>query len=219
MFLYHYSAHMHQVLLSKAASGAMTHIQIKLARLEARRSGVEAWPYCDHISFFFDPIPASLLPALFGDHHPFWYKGHKIYEHVVDVNKLPADIMYHVVESKNKTALMDKFVAENNWVEDDPKLLEQWRELIDQKNREWRERGTRRDGLINQIRLNEHGTAEAFIQAAKREDFEDNRSKYAANVPHVMLYPAKGSIPVHKIRSLTMGWENRRDLVNTAALR
>lgn len=219
MYLYHYSAHMHQVLLSKAASGAMTHIQIKLARQEARRKGYEAWPYCDHISFFFDPIPASLLPTLFGDNHPFWYKGHKLYEHVIKVADLPGDIMYHVVESKNKTALLDKFAEENNWVEDNPELLLQWEMLISQKEREWRERGTRRDGLINQIKLNEGGTAEAYIQASKRDDFEWGKNKYAANVPHLMLYPPKGEIKVHEIRSLTMGWENRRNLVNTSVLR
>lgn len=219
MFLYHYSKEIRQTLLSKSASGVMKPIEIKLARLEARRKPYDALPYCDHISFFFEPIPASLLPKLFGKDHPVWVSGNKLYEHIVDVDDLPQVIPYHVVESKKKTALYDQFVIDNHWEEDDPDLLHQWQILEDQKTREWGEKGNRRSELIKQISAHQGTIADNFREAVTRDDFEWNRNKYAANVPHLMLYPPQGAVKVFKVKAVTLGVDTRRDVISTAALR
>lgn len=216
MILYHYSKELYPELLTKAQSGSMTPIQIKLARQESRRKGYLDWPYCDHISFFFEPIPSQLLGELFKG-HPVWFKGNNLYEYLIDVSKLPLEIPYHVVESVKKTALYDKFSLEKNWVEDDPELLEEWQILEDEKAREWGEKGNRRDALIKQIVANQGIIEEAYRTAVQREDFVYNKTKYAANVPHLMLYPPTGRVTPLKIRALTIGYDRRRDVISSNA--
>lgn len=219
MFLYHYSKEIRSALLTKEKSGVMTPIQIKLEKLEARRRPWNSPPYCQHISFFFEPIPAKLLPELFGVEHPVWYPGNKLYEHIVKVEDFPTTITYEVVESLKKTALYDQFSEENNWVDDDPELLEKWMILIDVKAREWGEKGNKRSVLEQKIKENTGSIAENFRNAVAREDFEWNRKKYAANVPHLMLYPPTGRVAVHQIKGVTMGSDQRRSVISTAALR
>ncbi len=216
MILYHYSKGLYPELLTKAESGSMTPIQIKLARQESRRKGYFDLPYCDHISFFMEPIPSQLLGELFKD-HPVWFKGNSLYEYLVDVSKLPLEIPYRVVESARKTELLDKFTLENNWVEKDPELLEKWLLLKDTKTREWGETGNRRSELVKQIVANQGIIEDAYRSSVQRYDFEDNKTKYAANVPHLMLYPPTGRITPSKIRALTIGYDRRRDVISSNA--
>ena len=218
MFIYHYSAKPHPTLLSKAASGVMTPAQIKLVRLEARKKPYKALPYCDHISFFFDPIPSEILPKIFGEGHPVWFKGNKLYEHVVSVSDLPSDIVYHVVESQKRTELLDKFSEENNWVDDDPDLLFKWQILISQQEALWGEQGIGRSKLEQQIKQNAGNTGNNYIKASERDDFEFGRNKYAANVPHLMLYPPEGKIKITQINSLIIGSKNRTKVISSAGL-
>lgn len=215
--LYHYSKELYPELLTRAASGVMSPIQVKLARLEARRKGVFDLPYCDHISFFFEPIPSKLLSELFKG-HPVWFKGNSLYEYVVDPNKLPSEIPFHAVESVKKTALYDKFCIEKNWVEDDPKLLEEWELLEDQKTREWGEKRKTRSELIQQIAANQGIIENAYRAAVVRDDFEWNKTKYAANVPHLMLYPPSGKVIPSEVRGLTIGYDRRRQVISPNAL-
>lgn len=217
MFLYHYSTEIHRELLSKAVNGSLTPVQIKLARLEARDEGFEKWAYCDHISFFFEPIPSNLLPKLFKD-HPFWVKGKKLYEHVVNASEFPLKIPYHVVESKKKTELYDKFSLDNNWVEDDPVLLQKWMILEDQKVRQWKEKGDSKAELLKQIAAHQGTIRHAYQEAVQRDDFEWNKTKYAANVPHLMLYPPEGRVKVSCIKSLRLGYDVRNDVITSSAL-
>lgn len=216
MILYHYSKELYPELLTKAQSGGMTSFQIKLARMESRRKGYLDLPYCDHISFFMEPIPSQLLGELFKG-HPVWFKGNGLYEYLIDVSKLPLEIPYHVVESVKKTALYDKFCIEKNWVEDDPKLLEEWQFLEDEKAREWGEKGNRRDALIKQIDANQGIIEEAYRTAVQREDFVYNKTKYAANVPHLMLYPPTGRIVPSQIKGLAIGDNRRRVVISSKA--
>lgn len=218
MKLYHYSKEMRPVLLSKAASGSMTPIQVKLERQEARRSAFYTLPYCDHISFFFSPISSYLLPKIFPADHPVWKKGTKLYEHVVDTATLPATIEYMVVESVKRTTLFDQFVKDHNWYEDDPKLLEEWLLWEDEHLRKWHEKGNKKHELEGKIYENMHSTNSAFLNAAQRDDRKDNEYKYASCVPHVMLYPPEGRIVPQEIHSLVMGNEGRSLVIPSTAL-
>lgn len=216
MNLYHYSKELYPELLTKAQSGSMTPFQIKLARMESRKKGWLDLPYCDHISFFFEPIPSKLLSELFTG-HPVWFKGNPLYEYVIDLNKLPQEIPYHVVESVKKTALYDKFCIEKNWVEDDPKLLEEWMILEDEKARGWGEKGNSRNALVKQVFAHQGIIEDTYRAAVKREDFVYNKTKYAANVPHLMLYPPTGSIVPSKINGVTIGFDRRRSVISSNA--
>lgn len=214
MFLYHYSENIHSTLLSKAAAGVISPAEATSLRNASKAKGNGGYTYCDHISFFFDPIPSSLLPKVFENEHPFWYRGHKLFEHIVAVKSLPIDIIYHVVESENKTQLLDKFSLENNWVDDNPALLKEWKLLENKVAIDLGEKGRGRTNLEKQILINVGRTADFYKAFASHPDFEFGKKKYAANVPHVMLYPPKGSIEVREIKSLTIGNDRRNNLVN-----
>ena len=183
--------------------------------MEARKESLDL-PYCDHISFFFEPIPSKLLGELFSN-HPVWFKDNSLYEYVIDVDKLPSVIPYHVVESVKKTALYDKFCLEKNWVEDDPKLLQEWEVLEDTKAREWGEKGKSRAQLLKQIAAHQGIIAEAYRKAVVRDDFEWNKTKYAANVPHLMLYPPSGKIIPSEVKGITIGFDSRRTVISANA--
>ncbi|MNM18516.1 hypothetical protein D3C81_288090 [compost metagenome] len=196
----------------------MTPIQVKLERLEARRAAFYKLPYCDHISFFFSPIPAFLLPKIFPADHPVWKKGTKLYEHVVDTATLPMTIEYMVVESVKRTALYDQFVKDHNWHQDDPKLLEEWFLWEDEHLRRWEEKGNRRNVLERKIHENMYSTSSSFLAASRREDREENEYKYASCVPHLMLYPPEGRVAPQEINSLIMGNDTRTLVIPSTAL-
>lgn len=199
MKLYHYSDSQYDVLLTRRASGAPPLEGVKVSE-----------DYMDHISFFFDPIPSKLMPEVFSKGHPFWYSGHRIFEHIIEVNELDDLIRFEVVESLKKTALLDKFVEDNNWTFDDPKLLKEWNILIARESERWGEVGDTRTRLKAQIRKNTGITAACYVAASAREDFQDGYNKYAANVPHLMLYPKDGKIVVREVNELKIGSDYRK---------
>lgn len=201
MKLYHYSTSQFAELQSRRKSGLPIPEVVKTSD-----------DYLDHISFFFDPIPSKILPEIFSKGHPFWFAGHRIYEHVIEVNELDDHIRFHVVESLNKTKLMDECVEEWNWVDDNPQLLKQWNLLIDHMQLKWGEVGETRTKLKEQIRKNVGYTQSCFILAGQRYDFQDGYNKYAANVPHLMLYPDSGIIVIREVYELKIGSDYRKKL-------
>lgn len=165
--------------------------------------------YDDNISLFLDPIPAKLLPELFQNNHPVWRKGMVMYEHIVDTRKLPEKIGFELVESVNKTKVYDEFVEKHHWYSDDPKLLKLWWKVITPLLIQWGEIGSNRTYLETAINKNRGRTTELYKKAVQRADFEENRNKYAANVPHLMMYPLSGTIEVQAINKITMGSDLR----------
>ena len=212
--LYHYSGVRYPELLTKRQSGA-TAEEIRKSEKQRDRYGFIG-AYVDHISFFFDPIPSKTLAKIFKDGHHTWYKGNVLYEYVVDVDQFESDLGYTVVESRKKTAFMDKFIAEHNWVDDDPVLLAKYLKALDALSVKWGEVGRSLDGLKKQISQNVGGTEKAYIDASKRADFEEGRQRYATNVPHVMIYPKAGKATTNEINRLTIGNDRRTPIVRPA---
>jgi len=205
MLLYHYSPVPRNQIMSKAASGAITSSQLAEERTRAKKRPWFSRVYSEHISFFFEPIPASLLPTLFPKDHPAWAKGTKLYEHVVDTTTLPSRFEYDVVESTKFLEAFDKFSTDNNWVDDDPQLLKEWMILEDRLLRQWGERGNTLAVLNSKILENQGLIIEKYNASSKREDFEYNRYKYAACVPHLMAYPPGGIVQPKAINLVVMG--------------
>lgn len=199
MKLYHYSDTQYPTLLTRRMSGLPLPGGVKVSD-----------NYLDHISFFFDPIPSKIMPDIFSKGHPFWFAGHRIFEHVIEVNELDAKIRFEVVESLKKTTLLDEFSEKNNWVDDNPQLLKQWEALIARESVKWGEVGNTRAQLKEQIRNNVGYTQPCFILASQRDDFQFGYNKYAANVPHLMLYPATGMIAVREVYELKIGSDYRK---------
>lgn len=208
MKLYHYAAELYTSLKTRRASGAASPEEIKRAEAAAKRFHDEG-AYVDHISFFFDPIPSKTLANIYGPNHRAWSKGNRLFEYVIDTKALNDDILYRVVESVRKTAYLDKFSEENNWEDDNPATLAKWVAEINALQRKWGELGNSRFGLELQIAANAGKTEQAYVIASQREDFAEGRDKYAANVPHLMVYPSSGTVAITSISSLIMGNDKR----------
>jgi hypothetical protein len=211
MKLYHYSKTRFPELLTKRLSGASAE-EIRKAEKQRDRYGFVG-AYVDHLSFFFDPIPSKTVADIFKNDHHTWYKGSVLFEYVIDVNQFEADVGYAVTESRRKTAFMDKFVEEHNWVDDDPVLLARYLKELDVLEKQWGEVGRSLPGLKEQIALNVGGTKQAYIDASKRPDFEEGRQRYATNVPHVMVYPKSGKAQYTELNKLTIGSDARQAIV------
>lgn len=210
LYLYHYSTSLYNTLKTKATSGVLERREVLLERKRANKS-IEKLAYCDHISFFFEPIPSKLLSELFTE-HPFWFKGNKIYEYIIEIKSLKNKIDYHVVESENKTLLYDNFVFENNWIEDDVILLDKYIQLENKMLYEWKEKGDSLKELMIQAKKHQGIIELAYKKAVNRYDFEENKNKYAANVPHIMLYPLNGEIIPLRIKELIIGSDKRKNI-------
>jgi len=210
MKLYHYSKEFHDVLKTKAASGNMSPIEIKLERMNARKHlPFPSLPYCDHISFFFEPIPSEVLPVIFGKGHPVWFRGNELFEFEVDLEDIPEKSFYYVAESEQRTALFDKFALDRNWVEDDPEILADWLDIEAMKQRQWGEVGNNPHELEKQVKKHQGHITSAYLKASLREDFKDNFTKYASCVPHLMLYPTGGEVQYDKVQKVILGTTKR----------
>lgn len=194
MKLYHYSTGDFEKLLTKRATGNVTPEEIKKADEQARRILQPGATYVDHISFFFERIPSDILHNIYGEKHPVWFDGNVLNEYVVDATQFPEKILYEVVESSREVAALDKFTKDHNWVEDDPVLLKKWFAFILNEKVKWGEYGNDKTKLLLQIKRYQGRLRFEFLEAAQREDFQDNFKKYAASVTHLMLYPPTGEV-------------------------
>lgn len=202
MKLYHYSTAQYPVLLTRRKTGQPTPEGVNVSD-----------NYLDHISFFFDPIPSRIMPEVFSKGHHFWFAGNRIFEHVIEVNELEDNIRYLVVESKREDELWNRSMqrkfkkAEGK---DRERLLKEWHDLIASEKIRWGESGSGRHELKKQIRKNMGSTSLSYIAASTRDDFEDGYNKYAANVPHLMIYPSEGEVPVREVFELKIGSDYRK---------
>ena len=183
LFLYHYSAEKHSVLKSIEKQNKLTHEDKekwdKLAR-EFGRMGA----YYQHISFFFEPIPLDIISKVFSGQHPVWYSGNVLYEHKVSIDDL-GEFSYELVESPEVTELYYN-PRYDNYSD---------KEWIKLKNKITQENGytsNTPEELINAISKNIGSVRDAYIQLPHRLNFQDIKLKYAATVPHLMIYPKSG---------------------------
>jgi len=198
--LYHYAASEFSELLTPRVRGTTDPKKLKMADERAKRFGLVG-PYCDHISFFFEPIPLDILGKLFGKDHPVWFSGNKLYQHVISLDDL-GDCPYEVVETPTQNRVADKF----DWSKED-KREDNLTEFFKQQNRAKTlngEIGYDKKKLHEQISKYRGGTRAAYIAMSKSEDFQDGFMQYAAGVPHVMAYPPSGKVAVLEVSQVTV---------------
>lgn len=65
-------------------------------------------------------------------------------------------------------------------------------------------------GLKHQLSKFKGKTKDFYISARKRSDAQEHFNKYAANVPHVMLYPKNGIVNIESVNIVTIGSEVRK---------
>lgn len=198
-YIYHYNTKKFSVLLSLRKQGNLSQSEIEESEQKAKEY-YKPKPYIDNISFFIDPIPTMLLGKLYPKDHKTWFNGNLLYEHVVDVNKLEHNILYSLVESEDDSNIMDN--TDSSTVFD----------ISWHKNKYNRKLRTGETGyglmeLNKQIRKHQGTLSKKFIEARNRKYSDDPEvwSKYAAYVPHLMLYPSSGVIEVSSIEMIKIG--------------
>ena len=206
MKLYHYSKDLYDVLKTKAAVGGLTKEQIKESNDHAIYRH-DPGAYIDHISFLFDPIPLKLLGEIYEDKNPVWFNGNKLNEYIVDTSQFEKDILYRIVETPACIKMLDSITGKD-W-ENDSFKRNYFKQRYDTQI-ELSEIGNSKFELEKQI-TKFHGKTEHFyLLASKRKDFQDNITKYAANVPHVKLYPKFGIVKISSVSKVVIGEDRNR---------
>lgn len=199
MRLYHYSTEPLEDLRTRRVQGADPK-EIDIATFKAKRMGLP-FPYHDHISFFFEPIPLEYIASTFPDGHPFWKSGQVVYEHVIDWKSIAPNSFWRIVESIEQSKFSDQF----NWVGvSDLATRAKWFTKMHE----------------NDLRLGLSGWDFRLVEKAKHQvmslsmlDFYRRAAvlrgagnvQYAAEVPHLMVYPVGGIIPIVSCKKMVMG--------------
>lgn len=195
IFLYHYSAEKHNVLKTVEKQNKLTSEE-KAKWDKLAKDNFRAGVYYQHISFFFEPIPIDIISNIFNNEHPVWYSGNVLYEHKVSIASL-GEFSYELTESPeiNEIFYNPKY---------DDYSDERWEKLKDKILKENGYIGHDSASLINAINKNKGSIREAYKQLPHRSNFEQIKTKYAATVPHLMVYPETGTIEVSSINKVVI---------------
>lgn len=145
----------------------------------------------EHISFFVEPPPLDIMGSIYGPDHPVWFPGSILYEHKVDLHLEPA-FKYHFVETPERTALLyDRDVSDEEFfkkVNENAEKLHYIGESISEFEIPYKKfKGT---------------TRQFFLDAPDHNNWQEIKDKYAATVPHVMVYPSDGNMKVSQVRKV-----------------
>lgn len=196
--LYHYSQAKFSTLLTREKQGKVTKEDEKKAHelyvndcklYKSLRPGY----YYEHISFFFDRPPLDRISGCFEGKHEFWKKSNKVFEHVVESSDIHS-FLYEIVESPGKTELYYKDIS-------DATYYKQLSEMIVKLGLVGKNNQSLEDALVHF----QGKTGEYFDLLKTRPNFQDLIKKYAATVPHLMIYPVTGTIKVNSVSQVTLG--------------
>lgn len=192
MLLYHYSKDYYDNLKTLEQQRQLTKEEIERYKKFKHALSPDK-PYWKHISFFFDPIPVDKLGKWYGGDHIVWYPRSTLYQYTVD-SKSVGDFTYEIVESPEKTQLLfDDSVSTDDYYKS---MLEI---MIKKKYR-----GSGNNELELGAKPLVNKTEYFFKKAKDHERFETFKNKYAACVPHVMIYPDNGIIDYLGVTKVTI---------------
>lgn len=196
MYLYHYSKELYPALTTRLLRANKT-LSSKEVDKEKQDAEFHDNPgsYFESISFFFDPIPLAMIGEHFNNDHHTWFNGKNLVEYIVDTATLESDILYNIVETPADFKAMNSV----NWGDPKTDTDEFFTLYMRGKNARKLKSGEQGKGVANLVKHARQfvgGTEKAYLanKRLSKEDQESIKGKYAANVPHVMLYPKKGKI-------------------------
>jgi hypothetical protein len=194
--LYHYADKPYTVLKTPEKLSGLNR-EDRSANMRDMATQHDPAPYHQHISFFLEPVPLDVVGRVFGSEHLFWYPGHQLYEHVVDLDRLPA-FKYRLVE----TPLALQMYYSTPWEQlTAEQVLAYFAKLAQQQ----KHHGEIGEGVV-QFKAAASGivghTREAFQMLPTRPNWDELQTKYAATVPHVLLYPHGGEIKPTQVNAV-----------------
>lgn len=194
MLLYHYAKQPFVVLKTRKARGEAGLPEV-MEDDESSTFRHEIGPYSEHISFLFDPVPLDIIGDLFKRvHHSVWVSGTTIFEHVIDTGHL-SKFKYSIVETPADVEFMNK-----NWPEGTELTIAAKKRYFVAKAALKTKLGDSGEGNSDFEKAAAQfvgSTRAAYITATKNAS-EESLMRYAANVPHVMLYPERGVVRLLK---------------------
>jgi hypothetical protein len=188
MKLYHYSTEPFSQLKTVRYRKPPTKEEIDKAT-QIMNFRKEIGLYFDHISFFFEPVPIKNMGYFFRNvKHDFWFKGNRIFEHVIDSSTIN-NFKFIIVETDEITKFNNSNWPKNPTVENKIKFFEERSKLreklniIGSSNHELESFSSKYIGKLLY-----------YYSKAYKTNEEEDMLKYAASVPHLMLYPESGYI-------------------------
>lgn len=197
--LYHYSEQQLAKIFTRRKQGGTPDDIVKLAESLANGIG-DIGCYLDHISFFLEPIPLDILPKLFKGEHPFYKSDRQLIEHVVRVN-LKDDLKYSLQE----TPVIGTFSDRWKWDDIDSDTRRIYLRKINKEMDRLKLQGTNPNDMFEVIRPYIGRTRDYFIKARSSQWANDTATKYAGEVPHLMLYPKSGKMDVVRANPVKLG--------------
>ena len=204
--LYHYSVKpFFDFIKSRSAQGIISSKEdIAYQQKRCRQTGLPGI-YDKHMSFFIYRMPRD-IPKYFGHRHKFWKTGSIIYEHTVIINEDldkndPNELVtgYALVEAPYITAL--RYATDF----EDKKADETYFEKLKAIQRQHRDVGWGYQGLRDCIQRWKGKCNREFEKLLSLPDFEENiLPRYAATVPHLLLWTPSGSIPVYQTKEIRL---------------
>lgn len=198
MKLFHYAPQRWNVLKTKRKQLLVTERDIVL---ETRKNYRQIAPYYDHISFFFEPIPAKHMGYFFrGVPHRTWRKGAVLYEYQVDTDNF--DFGYMIVETEGDY---------NQLIKDWPTTatlseaqIERYKVNYYKRKIKTGEASKTKDNFEKMANPYVGKLLQNYIKASGLYEYEEEKHKYAAFVPHVMIYPKTGMIEFDSVKRITI---------------
>jgi hypothetical protein len=197
--IYHYSTERFPFIKTRREQG-VSESDLEEAVHKAKKMGLPL-PYVDHVSFFIDPIPKETIAAIFSNKHPFWKAGQTLYEHVIDTKDINEKSFYRIVE----TPEIDKYTDQFDWTVKDLSVRSKY---FVEMNKEMLRLGYSGYSINKMVKMCQRfiGKTEGYyIKARQRPDAADSEQLYAGNVPHLMIYPMGGVIPVESKELIKLG--------------
>lgn len=202
MKLYHYATMQFDDLRSRLAQGKgklfildrmpqlLHNLQGDLAIQLDKVRPKDEWSYERSISLFLEPIPLDIAKIYKGE-HTIWQSGAEFVQYEVDVFELPAGIPFRLVESPEKVKLI---YEKQDWeaAKEDKSLIAKYVKEIHDKEKAYGYIGHGHTDLIKTAKRFQKKTRQSMEKAAELalQYPEDNLfQKYAACVPHLMIYP------------------------------
>lgn len=218
MKLYHYASEPYSVLKSRLRQGKMQIIKSerKPDLMKKMESGllqtldvldlIPSWHYDRSISFFLEPIPLDIA-KLYKGKHSFWKSGVELFEHVIDIDDLAAEPFYYLAETPKKIEfLYEKQDWDSITGPNDPKIKQFLKEIQKMEKKEHYRWKGRKEMLrvCKPFRGKLKDYIKKVVEIHEKHPEDGIMNKYAACVPHLMVYPGVMSIKVDNVSKITL---------------